>query len=140
LLYSAKLQINTSAELFQELALKQSHIGLHLNTENLMRLQERPIAKNILLSASCHSQIEIHHAQKIGVDFICLSPVLPTSSHPDAKILGWEKFSQLVAGTTIPVFALGGMREENLQHAIAMGAHGISGISEWWQISNSTKF
>ena len=131
--YSAKLLINTTPELFSKIS-RQQHIGLHLNSKNLLACNARPIDATVLLSASCHNLQEIEHAQKIGVDFICLSPVLFTKSHPNAEIIGWKKFTQLIETTTIPVFALGGMSETELPQAIIAGAQGIASISAWWDI------
>lgn len=129
--FSAQLQVNASPDLFA--VIEQPEIGLHLTTRNLLLCDQRPVGENILLSASCHNDIEISHAQKIGVDFICLSPVHATSTHPDGLPMGWSVFESLVEYTSIPVFALGGMKESDLPRAIAAGAQGIAGISEWWE-------
>jgi 8-oxo-dGTP diphosphatase len=127
--YSAQLQVNTSPELFDSCS---RSIGLHLNSKNLLRCSARPVAQSVLLSASCHNQFEIAHAQTIGVDFICLSPVLPPRSHAVQSCLGWQEFETLVEHSTVPVFALGGMKASDLPKALDSGAQGIASISEWW--------
>jgi len=129
--YSAKLLLNTSDNIFSQI-LPQKNIGLHLNSVNLLACNSRPVAKDILLSASCHNQTEIDHAHKIGVDFMCVSPVQATISHPEQQGIGWNKFSQLLEGAVIPAYALGGMKESDLSIALAHGAQGIAAISEWW--------
>lgn len=128
--YSAQLQVNTSPDLF--LSLAQHSVGLHLNSKNLLQCSARPVASSVLLSASCHSEHELLHAQKIGVDFICLSPVQKTGSHPGQQAMGWQTFADLTERAVVPVFALGGMKASDLPQALAMGAQGIAGISEWW--------
>ena len=128
----AKLILNTSLQDFLTFNIYLPHLGLHLNTQQLMRCDTRPLAQSILLGASCHNADEIAHAEKIGVDYICLSPVASTPSHLNATVMGWEKFSQLVESATVPVFALGGMSESDLPQAIAAGAQGIAGIGAWW--------
>lgn len=128
--YSARLQINTSPDLFS--AFVKNNIGLHLNSTHLLQCHSRPVGKDILLSASCHDEFEVAHAQKIGVDFIYLSPVLATNSHPNQKGMGWDAFAKRVEHITVPVFALGGMKESDLPKALESGAQGIAGISEWW--------
>lgn len=128
--YSAQLQVNATPDLF--LSLIQCSAGLHLNSKNLLQCSARPVANSILLSASCHNEHELLHAQKIGVDFICLSPVQATRSHPGQREMGWESFAHLVEHAIVPVFALGGMRSSNLPQALTSGAQGIAGISEWW--------
>lgn len=107
--------------------------GVHLPSAQLMRCQARPSgARPKLLSAACHSREQLLHAQAIGVDFVTLSPVLPTASHPGEPTLGWAQFQALTAQVSMPVFALGGMTREALQTARARGAYGIAGISAFW--------
>ena len=129
--YSAMLMLNTSPQYFLNFdALLR--VGLHLNSHQLLRCEHRPVAQSILLGASCHNIKEIEQAQKVGVDYICLSPVATTTSHLESVTIGWEEFKQLTDSVTVPVFALGGMSEANLPQAIAAGAQGIAGISAWW--------
>jgi len=130
--YSAKLLVNTDPKEFAKIHFGKDQPGLYLNSANLLRCDVRPVAKDILLGASCHNQKEIEHAQKVGVDFICVSPVLGTQSHPGQHAIGWDVFETFVETATIPVFALGGMKETDLSVAKARGAQGIAAISEWW--------
>jgi 8-oxo-dGTP diphosphatase len=130
-LYSATLLINTSPEFFSKIA-SDPNVGLHLNSNNLLSCNTRPVSPCVLLSASCHNENEIEHAQNIGVDFICISPVLKTNSHPDQSAIGWQAFEQLVAQATVPAYALGAMKECDLVSAVERGAQGIAAISEWW--------
>ena len=55
-----------------------------------------------------------------------VAPVLPTLSHPESKALGWQKFAALVRGYSLPVYALGGLRQEDLTTAWEHGGHGIA--------------
>ncbi len=102
--------------------------GVHLISRHLLALKQRPSVKG-WVAASCHDQSELLHAQSIGVDFIVLAPVKKTTSHTDALPIGWQKFSDLVAGVNIPVYALGGIEASDLVQANQMGAQGIAGIS-----------
>jgi 8-oxo-dGTP diphosphatase len=52
--------------------------------------------------------------------------VLPTQSHPGAAHLGWENFAAIAAGSSIPVYALGGLTRHDMQAAWQHGAHGIA--------------
>jgi 8-oxo-dGTP diphosphatase len=102
--------------------------GIHLPSTELMELLERPAVE--LCGASCHNAEELFKAEKLNLDFIVLSPVLPTLSHPRANALGWQKFTALVKGCSIPVFALGGLRPDDLTTAWEQGAHGIALMRE----------
>jgi 8-oxo-dGTP diphosphatase len=124
----ARLLLNGAPELAQALDVD----GIHLNSRRLMALSGRPLGRGKLLACSCHSNEELVRAAELELDFAILSPVLPTSSHPQARPLGWERFSELAAGAPLPVYALGGMREQMIPEAWDNGAQGIAGISGLW--------
>ncbi|OUS08827.1 hypothetical protein A9Q81_00580 [Gammaproteobacteria bacterium 42_54_T18] len=105
-------------------------VGLHLTGRALGELNEKPLGYRFV-AASCHSIDEIRKAEKLGLDFVTLSPVLKTSSHPSAKVLGWSVFSDVVKGASIPVYALGGMSRRCKEQAIDLGAQGIASISAY---------
>ena len=106
--------------------------GMHLTSQQLFAYVQRPVAKEKLLSASVHNLTELVRAEKLQADFILLSPVLHTTSHPDAEPLGWDKFEVIVEKVNCPVFALGGVDESDLLQAKRCGAHGIAAISALW--------
>ena len=88
--------------------------------------------KSVLLAASCHDAEELAMAAEIGVDFVTLSPVLPTATHPDAQPLGWERARELIDTVNMPVYLLGGMSAKDLPEAFKAGAQGIAGIRGLW--------
>lgn len=106
--------------------------GIHLTSAQLMGTKELTKTPGQLVSASCHNNAELDHAEALGLDFVTLSPVAATASHPDAEPLGWERFAELVAVSKLPVYALGGMTDAELEQARAAGAQGIAGIRAWW--------
>jgi len=133
--YKSQLLLNTSADNFLSIcnAFPHSVSGLHLNSHQLFLHAKRPVEQGILLGASCHNLAEIQQAQKIGADYLLLSPVLKTLSHPNAESLGWEKFADWVEHINIPVYALGGLMPLDLNVAINAGAQGIASIRAWWK-------
>ena len=124
----SRLLINSSPDY----AVKIAAHGVHLNSTRLIQLNERPLDNNFLIAASCHNAIELEHACKIDVDFAVLSPVNKTSSHESAKPLGWDKFNDLVESVYVPVYALGGMRAEDMKKSRESGAQGVSVLSGIW--------
>jgi 8-oxo-dGTP diphosphatase len=62
----------------------------------------------------------------LNLDFVVLSPVKSTLSHPEAEPLGWQKFAQLAENITLPIYALGGMVLNDLPMALSYGARGIA--------------
>ena len=102
--------------------------GVHLSSAILLKYTTRESFNKKLLSASVHNSEELNKAMDIGVDFVVVAPVLPTETHPDANPLGWDNFYQLTEQSSVPVYALGGMREEHIEQAQQHGAQGIAAI------------
>jgi len=105
--------------------------GIHLSSRQLLTLNRRPGSSG-LIGASCHNPIELAKAAELQFDYVLLSPVMPTASHPQASAMGWQRFSDWVSGVNLPVYALGGMREEMLDEAKAAGGQGIAAIRGLW--------
>ena len=103
-----------------------------------MALRRRPLDEPHWVAASCHTLDELQHAMAIGVDFVVASPVKATLSHPDAPAIGWEGFQLLTEHAVIPVYALGGMSEADLQDAWKYGGQGIAAIRGLWPESART--
>jgi len=113
----------------EEIARKVGADGIHLSAARLAACAQRPDFRWV--GASCHSNAEITRAGEIGLDYALLGPVLPTPTHPEASGLGWSEFARQLAGNTLPVLALGGMRPEMLREAQDYGAHGIALMRGW---------
>ena len=106
--------------------------GIHLTSKDLLALKNKPAGYK-WVAASCHTQEELKHAEQLGIDFVVLAPVSETSTHPQVRGIGWQRFAEMVAEIRIPVFALGGMQQTDLEVAIRAGAQGIAGISAFSQ-------
>jgi 8-oxo-dGTP diphosphatase len=105
--------------------------GIHLSAEQLMTLRAKP--QDGLVAASCHTLQELGHAMAIGLDFAVLGPVKASTTHPGAPPLGWDEFRRIAAGASIPVYAIGGLRPEDMDRARAAGAHGLAMIRGSWR-------
>lgn len=125
--YGARVLLNGDIET----ARRAGADGVHLSSARLAALAERP--QGMLCAASCHISEELARAEQLGCDFVLLSPVMTTRSHPEIPPLGWEKFRSMVADYALPVYALGGMRPDMLNKAWANGAHGVSMQRAIWE-------
>ncbi len=110
---------------------KKRFSGLHLTSKDLMEFKQRPDFE--LVAASCHNREELEQAVKLGLDFIVLSPVKKTLSHPGAAPIGIRGMAELIAECPIPVYALGGMTVDQLHEIQSHGAHGIAMMRDAWQ-------
>lgn len=124
--FGAQVLINSDVELANEIGAD----GVHLNSNQLAACTSRP---NLTwCAASCHNAEEFQRANNLGFDFVVLSPVLPTRSHPGATHLGWQSFALITANSAIPVYALGGLCCDDMEKAWQHGAHGIAMLHQAW--------
>jgi 8-oxo-dGTP diphosphatase len=125
----AQVLLNADLELVHDLGAD----GVHLNSERLLRQSMRPLPAHRLVAASCHDLRQIEHARRIGADFIAVSPVRATLSHPAAQVLGWDGLHALADAAVVPVYALGGLAPGDLGMAWQHGAQGIAAIRSLWE-------
>lgn len=125
--FDAKVMINSDINL----AYKLNADGVHLNSSLLHSLSEIP--KDLIVSASCHSARDIEKAMTMDVSFVVLSPVQKTQSHPNTTPIGWDDFSKITQNYSIPIYALGGMKQDDIENAFNAGAIGIASQRAIWE-------
>lgn len=102
--------------------LVRSDYSLHLSAEELLKIQEKPSAN--LVSASCSTPGELFKAQRLGLDFVIVGPILVSTS--DGKqAVGWPMFQSLSGRVNLPVYASGGVGKKDMELAREYGAQGI---------------
>ena len=102
--------------------------GVHYTAAALMRLDRRP--QGGLAAASCHTRAELERAMQLELDFAVLGPVLEKSG---GTPLGWEGFAAVARGSTLPVYAIGGLTAAHMEDAWRAGAHGLAMIRASWR-------
>ncbi|HEY2623732.1 MAG TPA: Nudix family hydrolase [Dyella sp.] len=108
-----------------------SGVGVQLKAFQLSSLEDRPLPLSQLVGASCHDEIELARASRFA-DFATLSPVSATATHPGEVPLGWPAFQSMLEAASVPVYALGGMTEDDTQVARQAGGQGVAGIRGFW--------
>jgi 8-oxo-dGTP diphosphatase len=101
--------------------------GIHFTAAELMQIKEKP--KTGLVAASCHTREELERAMQLELDFAVVGPVKEKAG---AVTLGWERFSALVRGASLPVYAIGGLARADMEDAWRAGAHGVAMIRGAW--------
>ncbi len=117
-----------------ELALQERADGAHLTSRQdlkaAVRRREETGLTLFLLGKSVHSVPEAIRAESQGADYVLLAPVFdPISKGSYTAALGLGVLREAVESLSIPVFALGGITEENCRLVLDSGAVGIAGIS-----------
>jgi thiamine-phosphate pyrophosphorylase len=113
-----------------DVALASEADGVHLQAGNIPISVVRQKYPDLLIGYSAHTREEILQAEASGADYVLLGPVYaPLSKSGNISPLGLETFCEWIAGTKIPVFALGGLDASNLRTIEFSGCCGAAGIS-----------
>jgi len=124
--YGARVLVNGGADV----AARAGADGVHLSAAQLKAATRRPDCD--WCGASCHDAPELARARELGVDFVVLGPVAATPSHPRAQLLGWQRLEELIRDYPLPVYAIGGMRANDMEQAWRRGAHGVAMLRGAW--------
>ena len=102
--------------------------GLHLPERDLGRAEAlRARYPDWLLTGATHGAAAL---TKVGcLDAALLSPVFESQSPSAGSPLGLDKFTKLVRGAPVPVFALGGINAKTAERLLDSGAAGVAGVS-----------
>lgn len=80
-----------------------------------------------LLAMTVHNRREYLAAWREGADFVFVSPVFKTRSHPKTRPIGPVRLGLMLDGR-LPAIALGGMNSVNYDRLNGLGVHGWAGI------------
>lgn len=102
--------------------------NLHLPLPALRALGGRPEGFS-LVSVSCHSLEDMQEAVAAGADRILLGTIFETQCKKGLKGKGLAFLQEICAASPVPVYAIGGIKETNLDAVMAAGAAGACMMS-----------
>lgn len=105
--------------------------ALHLPAAQLSTFDPASAA-GLALSASCHAPADMRQAEGLGCRYALAGTVLPTPSHPDGPLLGWDGLRALREPVGLPIYAIGGLTPDDIPLARSHGAQGIAAIRSLW--------
>lgn len=117
--------------------------GYHLGQEDLPlnavrkgfpRLKED---KKMLTGLSTHNLSQLEQAIKLKPDYVGFGPVYktPTKANPD-PVVGIDLLKQALKASTLPVVAIGGIDETNIDRVLAAGAKNVALVRYFMQSKN----
>jgi len=111
----------------------QLELGWHATSAALRSYVQRPLPTRYRMAASVHDAAERVLAQRLGVDFVVIGAIKPTTTHPGGAVLGWSGFGVVRGDAPLPAYGIGGLTASDLEQAQAAGACGIAGIRGFWR-------
>lgn len=121
-----------------DIALAVEADGVHLGWQSLpFGIVRKLLGFEKLIGVSTHNRQEALQAQSNGADYITYGPVFDTPSKTGLlKPIGVEEIQKLKKEINIPIVALGGINERNVEAVLDEGADGIAVISSIMQADN----
>jgi thiamine-phosphate pyrophosphorylase len=125
--YGAKLFINDRVDV----ALAVDAAGVQLGKASIpIETARMLLGRHKLIGYSAHSLDECQTAQQSGTDFILFGPVYFTASKaPYGTPQGLEAVEKIVNKITVPVYAIGGIKFDNIVNMRSAGVRGVAVIS-----------
>ena len=113
-----------------ELAIDVDADGIHLGQEDIKYNSARKLLGNRIIGLTVHNVKEAVEAERIGADYIGLSPIFKTSTKKDAgRPIGTKMIKKVRKKTSLPIVAIGGITKENVADVIKAGADSAVAIS-----------
>ena len=113
------------------MALATGADGVHLGRESFPITRARElVGAQKLIGVSTHSLEEVQEAEDQGADFIVFGPVYFTPSKANYGVpQGLMTLKEIVEKNSLPVYAIGGLKSENILETKKTGIRGIALIS-----------
>ena len=83
----------------------------------------------LLIGKSTHSLAQATEAAAQGADYIGFGPLFATPTKPGRPAIGLEDLARVHEAVSIPIFCIGGVKRENLEHVLDAGARRVVIVS-----------
>jgi thiamine-phosphate pyrophosphorylase len=125
--FDCKLIVNDRIDI----ALGSAADGVHLGQEDLPLEVGRKLLGDRLIGISTHSLEQAKEAEANGADYIGFGPIFGTATkNTGYTARGLEMLSRIRAAVDLPIVAIGGITEANIQDVWRVGADSAAIISD----------
>ena len=111
-----------------DLAMAVEADGVHLGQTDLpIALARKLVGPDMLIGVSTHNAEQVQAATKAGADYLGFGPIFPTETKANHDpVVGIQGMQRIRALTSLPVFAIGGIRPESVNELTQAGANGVA--------------
>ena len=127
--YGIECILHNFIEVAFRLGYKKIHLPLSVMSENREKLKFFEV-----IGASTHSVKEALLAEELGASYITSGHVFVTDCKKGLAPRGLGFLSDVCKSVNIPVYAIGGINENNMEEAVKAGADGVCLMSGFMKI------
>lgn len=117
--FDKRISLHFYPEVCKALNYKSLHVSMQalINDENIRKSVD-------FLGASVHSPEEAQAAETLGADYVIAGHIFETDCKKGLPPRGLDFLRDICAGVEIPVYAIGGISENNISQVMRCGAKG----------------
>lgn len=124
--YNVPLIINDRLDI----ALAVGAAGIHVGQSDMpCHIARKLVGEDKIVGVSAHTVEEALKAQEDGANYLGVGAIFPTGTKKDAIDVSIETLKEIVQKVHIPVVAIGGVSENNVDKLSGTGIDGISVVS-----------
>ncbi len=124
--YQVPLIINDDLEI----ALQADAAGVHVGQKDMKAGEARKkLGPDKILGVSCRTVEDAKKAEKMGADYLGVGAMFATSTKTEAEVITKERLTAICQAVSIPVVAIGGIKEKNMLDLSDSGISGVAVIS-----------
>lgn len=113
-----------------DVALAANSDGVHVGQDDMNAKDVRKLIGNDkILGVSAQTVEQAILAEQDGADYLGVGSIFKTSTKTDAKCISIEQLNKICKSVSIPVVAIGGINESNIEKLKGSGIQGVSIIS-----------
>ncbi|MGA0849117.1 MAG: thiamine phosphate synthase [Chthoniobacterales bacterium] len=124
------LILNDYPELLRDVPAEGAHVG----QDDMSVAEARAAAgRPVVIGKSTHSLTQARAAAEEGADYIGFGPLFATPTKPGRPAIGLGDIAAVHQEVSVPIFCIGGIKQENLAQVRGAGAQRIVIVSGWLQ-------
>lgn len=127
------LILNDYPALLREIPAEGAHVG---QDDQTVAEARAAAGRPCLIGKSTHSVEQALAAAAEGADYIGFGPLFATPTKPGRPAIGLEDIRRVHELVEIPIFCIGGIKQENLPKVVAAGARRVVIVSGWLQAAD----
>lgn len=113
-----------------DICLAVNAAGLHIGQSDLpASVARKLLPADTILGVSAHTVEEAKQAERDGADYLGVGAVFPTATKKDAEAVSIKILKEICKAVRIPVVAIGGIDENNVEKLAGSGIAGIAVVS-----------
>ena len=122
-----------------DVALEVDPDGVHLGQEDAPLGLARRLFPDKIVGISAKTPEQAAQAQRGGASYLGVGAVYPTSTKVKTVVIGVEGFAKVRKSTSLPVYAIGGLKPENMEEIKRLGGDGAAVITAILGAENPSK-